>query len=97
MYSGQAMDGKMSQLVTTSWANFERQDGLVCSEIKQIVAVQASLNLVTSDLVAHCFDLPKFYKEFIWVLKKPHGFIVAWYYTEPQVSSSVDSIVVPFY
>ncbi|KAI9160644.1 hypothetical protein LWI28_010232 [Acer negundo] len=67
------------------------------SELEQIVAAQASLDLVTVAQALHWLDLPKFYKDVKWVLKKPHGVIATWCYTVPQVNNSVDSVFVPFY
>ncbi|KAK2651345.1 hypothetical protein Ddye_011201 [Dipteronia dyeriana] len=66
------------------------------SELEQTVAAEASVDLVTIASAMHWFDLPKFYKDVKWVLKKPHGVIAAWCYSMPQVNSSVDSVFVPY-
>ncbi|KAK4721188.1 hypothetical protein R3W88_011421 [Solanum pinnatisectum] len=52
--------------------------------------------LVTSAQAMHWFDLPTFYPQVKWLLKKPNGVIAAWCYTMPQVNNSVDTIFEKF-
>ncbi|XP_044467587.1 putative methyltransferase DDB_G0268948 [Mangifera indica] len=67
------------------------------SELEQNVANESSVDLVTIAQAMHWFDLPKFYQQVKWVLKKPHGVIAAWCYTAPEVNDSVDAVFQPFY
>ncbi|KAI5583726.1 hypothetical protein BDE02_06G034500 [Populus trichocarpa] len=66
-------------------------------ELEQTVSTQSSVDLVTIAQAMHWFDLPSFYQQVKWVLKKPHGVIAAWCYTIPEVNDSVDSVFNPFY
>ncbi|GMN60965.1 hypothetical protein TIFTF001_030069 [Ficus carica] len=67
------------------------------SEVEQKIAPKSSLDLVTAAQALHWLDLPSFYQQVKWVLKKPHGVIAAWCYTEPKVNSAVDAVFQPFY
>lgn len=67
------------------------------AEVEQKIAPKSSLDLVTAAQAVHWFDLPSFYQQVKWVLKKPHGVIAAWCYTEPKVNSSVDAVFQQFY
>ncbi|XVF56255.1 hypothetical protein PTKIN_Ptkin06aG0104300 [Pterospermum kingtungense] len=67
------------------------------SEIEQNVAAESSVDLVTVAQAMHWFDLPIFYQQVKWVLKKPHGVLAAWCYTTPEVNDSIDNILQRFY
>ncbi|XVF76533.1 hypothetical protein PTKIN_Ptkin13bG0273300 [Pterospermum kingtungense] len=67
------------------------------AEIEQNVAAESSVDLVTVAQAMHWFDLPVFYQQVKWVLKKPHGVLAVWCYTTPQVNDSIDSILQRFY
>ena len=67
------------------------------SEIEKNVTPKSSLDLVTVAQALHWFDLPNFYKQVKWALKKPHGVVAAWCYTLPRVNASVDTIMDRFY
>ncbi|KAL6987252.1 hypothetical protein U1Q18_013003 [Sarracenia purpurea var. burkii] len=62
------------------------------AELKNLVSEQSSVDLVIVAQALHWFDLPTFYHQVKWVLKKPHGVIAAWCYTNPEVNEAVDSI-----
>ncbi|XAR68436.1 Trans-aconitate 3-methyltransferase [Bertholletia excelsa] len=62
------------------------------AELEQLVSEQAGVDLVTVAQAMHWFDLPSFYRQVKYVLKKPHGVLAAWCYTTPEVSDNVDSI-----
>ncbi|WCJ33349.1 S-adenosyl-L-methionine-dependent methyltransferases superfamily protein [Euphorbia peplus] len=66
-------------------------------KISEYVSKESSVDLVTIAQALHWLDLPEFYKQVKWVLKKPHGVIAAWCYTVPEVNEAVDSVFVPFY
>ncbi|KDP26233.1 hypothetical protein JCGZ_22479 [Jatropha curcas] len=66
-------------------------------EFEQYISIESSVDLVTIAQAMHWFDLPKFYHQVKWVLKKPHGVIAAWCYTVPEVNDSIDSVFKPFY
>uniref|UniRef100_A0A5B7B291 Putative embryo-abundant family protein n=1 Tax=Davidia involucrata TaxID=16924 RepID=A0A5B7B291_DAVIN len=70
---------------------------LSMAELERNVANQSSLDLVTIAQAMHWFDLPIFYHQVKWVLKKPHGVIAAWCYTVPEINDSVDSVFQRFY
>ncbi|GFP92900.1 putative methyltransferase ddb_g0268948 [Phtheirospermum japonicum] len=63
------------------------------SELQEKIGV----DLVTIAQAMHWFDLPKFYEQVKWVLKKPNGVIAAWCYTLPEVSPTVDSVFQRYY
>ncbi|CAK7340202.1 unnamed protein product [Dovyalis caffra] len=67
------------------------------AELEQTLSTQSSVDLVTIAQAMHWFDLPAFYQQVKWALKKPHGVIAAWCYTIPEVNDSVDSVFNPFY
>ncbi len=62
-----------------------------------MVSPQSTVDLVTIAQSLHWFDLPAFYQQVKWVLKKPNGVIAAWCYTIPQINPTVDSVFNPFY
>ncbi|GMN60949.1 hypothetical protein TIFTF001_030037 [Ficus carica] len=47
------------------------------SEVEQKIAPKSSLDLVTATQALHWLNLPSFYQQVKWVLKKPHGVIAA--------------------
>ncbi|PHT54562.1 hypothetical protein CQW23_09024 [Capsicum baccatum] len=67
------------------------------SEIKTKIGSESSVDLITIAQAMHWFDLPTFYQQAKWLLKKPNGVIAAWCYTTPEVSVSVDAILEKFY
>ncbi|XP_041026404.1 putative methyltransferase DDB_G0268948 [Juglans microcarpa x Juglans regia] len=67
------------------------------AELERDIASQSSIDVVTIAQAIHWFDLPIFYQQVKWVLKKPHGVIAAWCYTTPEVNDSVDAVFQPFY
>ncbi|KAL2534992.1 S-adenosyl-L-methionine-dependent methyltransferase superfamily protein [Abeliophyllum distichum] len=62
------------------------------SELEHTIAPQCSVDLVTIATAMHYFDLPTFYQQVKWILKKPSGVIAAWCYTAPEVDPRVDSV-----
>ncbi|KAG5609540.1 hypothetical protein H5410_020821, partial [Solanum commersonii] len=66
------------------------------SEIETKIGAESSVDLVTSAQAMHWFDLPTFYPQVKWLLKKPNGVTVSWCYTMPQVNNSVDTIFEKF-
>ncbi|KAF3442504.1 hypothetical protein FNV43_RR16420 [Rhamnella rubrinervis] len=69
---------------------------LSMAELEQL-APQGSLDLVTIAQALHWVDTRSFYEQVKWVLKKPHGIIAAWCYTNARVNDSVDSVFDRFY
>ncbi|KAK7290786.1 hypothetical protein RIF29_05477 [Crotalaria pallida] len=68
------------------------------TELEQKVAPQGTVDLVTIAQAMHWFDLPTFYKQVKWVLKKPHGVIAAWCYSLPRVNNdAVDKLLDQLY
>ncbi|XP_059459191.1 uncharacterized protein LOC132188684 [Corylus avellana] len=67
------------------------------AELESKVAPQSSVDVVTIAQALHWFDLPNFYQQVKWILKKPHGVIAAWCYTVPEVNDSVDSVFKTYY
>ncbi|XP_059643595.1 uncharacterized protein LOC132285425 isoform X2 [Cornus florida] len=74
------------------------------AELQRDVAAEASVDLITIAQALHWFDLPTFYQQARWVLKKPHGVIAAWCYTATDgddsacnSSSAFDSVFQRFY
>ncbi|CAK9185908.1 unnamed protein product [Ilex paraguariensis] len=61
------------------------------------VAAEGSVDLVAIAQAMHWLDLPTFYQQVKWILKKPHGVIAAWCYTTPEVNDRVDSVFQPYY
>ncbi|KAL6197652.1 hypothetical protein ACLB2K_033258 [Fragaria x ananassa] len=71
---------------------------LTIPEIEQkVLAPKSSVDLVTIAQALHWFDLPSFYEQVKWVLKKPNGVIAAWCYTLPRVNNNVDTLFDRFY
>lgn len=66
-------------------------------ELEQIVTPQGTIDLVTIAQGLHWFDLPNFYEQVKWVLKKPHGVLAAWCYFLPRISDEVDTVFDQFY
>lgn len=66
-------------------------------ELEQNVASESTLDLVTVAQALHWFDLPKFYDQVKWALKKPNGVFAAWCYTTPEVNDKVDSVFGPYF
>lgn len=67
------------------------------AELEHKVTAESSLDLVTIAQALHWFDLPTFYHQVKWALKKPHGVIAAWCYTTAQVSPTFDPVFQKFY
>ncbi|XP_004493416.1 uncharacterized protein [Cicer arietinum] len=67
------------------------------SELEEIVAPEGTMDLVTIAQALHWFDLPTFYKQVKWILKKPHGVFAAWCYNLPRVCDEVDTILDKLY
>lgn len=66
-------------------------------EVESKIGAKPSVDLITIAAALHWFDLPTFYQQVKWVLKKPNGVIATWSYTTPQVNSSVDAVLINFY
>ncbi|XP_061367583.1 uncharacterized protein LOC133310636 [Gastrolobium bilobum] len=66
---------------------------MTMAELEQKVAPQGTIDLVTIAQAMHYFDLPIFYEQVKWVLKKPHGVIAAWCYSLPRINDEVDAIL----
>lgn len=62
------------------------------AELEQKVAPEGTVDVVTIAQALHWFDLPTFYRQVKWVLKKPHGVIAAWCYNVPRVTDAVDKV-----
>ncbi|XP_038882824.1 putative methyltransferase DDB_G0268948 [Benincasa hispida] len=62
-------------------------------EVEKMVAPPGTVDLVTVAQALHWFDLPSFYRNVRWVLKKPHGIIAAWCYSLPEVNNAIDTIL----
>ncbi|XP_021908562.1 putative methyltransferase DDB_G0268948, partial [Carica papaya] len=67
------------------------------AELQQKVAPESSVDTVTVAQAMHFFDLPTFYSQVKFVLKKPDGVIAAWCYTLPEVHNVVDPILRRYY
>lgn len=67
------------------------------TELHQIVGEESSVDLVTSAEAMHWFDLPNFYQNVKWILKKPNGVIAAWGYTLPEINPTIDALFQRFY
>lgn len=63
------------------------------AEVEQMVAPPGTVDLVIVAQALHWFDLPSFYKNVRWVLKKPHGVIAAWCYSLPEVNPAIDIVL----
>ncbi|GER57212.1 S-adenosyl-L-methionine-dependentmethyltransferases superfamily protein [Striga asiatica] len=66
---------------------------MTISELQEKIGPKSSVDLVTIAQAMHWFDLPKFYQQVKWALKKPDGVIAAWCYTSPEVNPGVDSVL----
>ena len=62
------------------------------AEVEQKVAPQGTLDLIAIAQGLHWFDLPNFYQQVKWLLKKPHGVFAAWCYNVPRVTDAVDAV-----
>lgn len=67
------------------------------AEVEQRLTPKSSLDLVTVAQALHWFDLPNFYDQIKWALKKPNGVIAAWCYTLPRVNGTVDTTIDRYY
>ncbi|KAL5546510.1 hypothetical protein UlMin_006197 [Ulmus minor] len=67
------------------------------NELEEKVTPKSTLDLITVAQALHWFDLPNFYNQVKWALKKPNGVVAAWCYTLPRVNHSVDAVLDPFY
>ncbi|KAM7270740.1 hypothetical protein ACFE04_029954 [Oxalis oulophora] len=68
------------------------------SELQQVIASNSSVDLVTVATAIHWFDIPNFYEQVKFVLKKPNGVIAAWTYTASmRISPFVDPLLEEFY
>ncbi|KAK4272463.1 hypothetical protein QN277_021019 [Acacia crassicarpa] len=63
------------------------------AELEQKVAPEGTVDVVTIAQALHWFDLPTFYRQVKWVLKKPHGVIAAWCYKELRVTDAIDKVL----
>ncbi|KAL3534558.1 hypothetical protein ACH5RR_003019 [Cinchona calisaya] len=61
------------------------------AELEQNIAAESSVDLVSIAAAIHWFDLPSFYQQEKWVLKKPNGVIAAWSYILPEINKNVDT------
>ncbi|KAF5180912.1 Methyltransferase, partial [Thalictrum thalictroides] len=62
------------------------------SNLERKVAEHETVDLVTVAQAIHWFDLPTFYQQVKWVLKKPNGVLAVWCYLEPMVNEAVDTV-----
>ncbi|XP_077241659.1 uncharacterized protein LOC143882120 [Tasmannia lanceolata] len=65
---------------------------MTIDELAHDIAPKGTVDVVTVAMAVHWFDLPAFYQQVNWVLRKPHGVIAVWCYTMPQVNDSVDTV-----
>ncbi|KAK7286697.1 hypothetical protein RJT34_21882 [Clitoria ternatea] len=70
---------------------------MTMAELEQKVAPEGTIDLVAIAQGLHWFDLPTFYKQVKWILKKPHGVIAAWCYYLPRVTDAIDTVFDNFY
>ncbi|XP_054804246.1 uncharacterized protein LOC129307340 isoform X2 [Prosopis cineraria] len=61
-------------------------------ELEQTVAPAGTVDVLTVAQALHWFDLPIFYRQVKWLLKKSHGVIAAWGYNVPRVTDDVDKV-----
>ncbi|XP_042491000.1 putative methyltransferase DDB_G0268948 [Macadamia integrifolia] len=61
-------------------------------EVESLVAPQGTVDLVTIAQALHWFDHTAFYQQVKRVLKKPHGVIAGWCYSEPEVNDAIDAV-----
>jgi hypothetical protein len=68
------------------------------SELEHTLTPPSSVDLVTIATAIHWFDLPNFYQQVNYALKKPNGVIAAWTYTAlMKISPFVDPLIEEFY
>ncbi|PIA45497.1 hypothetical protein AQUCO_01700788v1 [Aquilegia coerulea] len=67
------------------------------SDLEHKVAAQETVDLVTVAQALHWFDLPTFYEQVKWVLKKPNGILAVWCYISPTVNEAVDTVFLKLY
>ncbi|CAI0452242.1 unnamed protein product [Linum tenue] len=67
------------------------------ADLPHLIAGESTVDLVTVGQALHWFDLPSFYKQAQWVLKKPNGVIAAWCYCTPEIDPAVDPVFDSFY
>ncbi|XP_077240191.1 uncharacterized protein LOC143881079 [Tasmannia lanceolata] len=65
---------------------------MTVDELEHNIAPQGTVDVVTVAQALHWFDLPTFYQQVNWALRRPHGVLAVWCYTEPQVNDSVDTV-----
>ncbi|KAF5183912.1 S-adenosylmethionine-dependent methyltransferase, partial [Thalictrum thalictroides] len=65
---------------------------MALSDLERKVAEHETVDLVTVAQAIHWFDLPTFYQQVKWVLKKPNGVLAVWCYLEPVVNEAVDTV-----
>ncbi|KAL3533631.1 hypothetical protein ACH5RR_007152 [Cinchona calisaya] len=63
------------------------------AELEQNITAESSVDLVTVATAIHWFDLPTFYQQVKWILKKPNGVIAAWSYTLPEINRNIDNLI----
>lgn len=63
------------------------------AEVEQRIAPNSSVDLVTIAQAMHWFDLPSFYEQVRWVLKKRNGVIAAWCYKLPEINQEIDTVM----
>ncbi|CAI9099701.1 OLC1v1036561C1 [Oldenlandia corymbosa var. corymbosa] len=62
------------------------------SEVNQLVSSESNVDLVSIASAMHWFDLPTFYQQVKFVLKKPDGVIAAYSYRFPEINEKVDEM-----
>jgi hypothetical protein len=67
------------------------------AELESNVAAESSIDVVTTAVALHWFDLPNFYQQVKWALKKPHGVVAAWTYFTPEINGLVDAVAQRYY
>ncbi len=67
------------------------------ADLERDITTESSLDLVTVAQALHWFDLPIFYHQVKWTLKKPDGVMAAWCYTTPEVNKTFDPVFDKFY
>ncbi|KAK6913721.1 Methyltransferase type 11 [Dillenia turbinata] len=70
---------------------------LTMEELKLTVAQESTIDVITVAQAVHWFDLSTFYQEAKCVLKRPHGVMAVWCYTNPRVNKTMDQIFDRFY
>ncbi|KAK6930234.1 Methyltransferase type 11 [Dillenia turbinata] len=70
---------------------------LTMEELKHAIAEESRVDVVTVAQAVHYFDLPTFYQQVKWVLKKPHGVMAVWCYTLPRINDTFDAIFDQFF